>query len=339
MRLNLIGNGFDLYHGLPSSYYYFGCFLATNYPDFYGEMSEMYGFQCQKRIGHDDFEIVVSDIFWRTFEEQLGYLNSGWMEGRLIDDLGLECDDPIDLDIPERVNSKVIKDKFCEWICTTVNTRQNFNIIKSRISRNKRRFRGDDYFVNFNYTQTLEEVYNIPRDRVIHIHGECELDEQWGELVVGHGNDEDIQYIEERIKDIESNGGWLGYQSERNRLNEYKCERAILQDLKKDVPYLSSKLIGMLRNKKLQVDEIWVWGLSCGVVDEQYIEDLHREYPDAKWMFSCYSPGNKQERSQFAKRLGLPQKGCFSFNNPNSDATQAEIVRANNITEYEKVES
>lgn len=28
MRLNVIGNGFGLYHGLPSLYYYFGCFLA-----------------------------------------------------------------------------------------------------------------------------------------------------------------------------------------------------------------------------------------------------------------------------------------------------------------------
>lgn len=27
MNLNIIGNGFDLCHGLPSSYYYFGCYL------------------------------------------------------------------------------------------------------------------------------------------------------------------------------------------------------------------------------------------------------------------------------------------------------------------------
>lgn len=33
MRLNIIGNGFDLYHGLPSLYYYFGCFPAQNYVD------------------------------------------------------------------------------------------------------------------------------------------------------------------------------------------------------------------------------------------------------------------------------------------------------------------
>lgn len=30
-NLNVIGNGFDLYHGLPTSYYYFACYiLSTN---------------------------------------------------------------------------------------------------------------------------------------------------------------------------------------------------------------------------------------------------------------------------------------------------------------------
>ena len=335
MRLNIIGNGFDLYHGLPSSYYYFGCFLASNYPEFYEEMSNMYGFPCYKRVGHDDFDVIVSNMFWRTFEEKLGYLNSGWMEGRLIDDLGLECNDPIDLDIPETINSRVIKERFCEWIGTTVNTRQNFDIIQSRISRNKLKFNDDDYFVNFNYTQTLEEVYDIPFDRIIHIHGECELDEQWGELIVGHGNDEDIQYIEEKINEMEQDGGYLGYQTQRNRLNEYKCEKAILEDLRKDVATLSSTLIRKLRQKILHVDEIWVWGLSCGPVDQDYIKVLNKEYPTAKWVFSCFLPKEREDRENLARTLGLTMKECFILNNPNSNAIQSEIVIANNLTEYE----
>lgn len=335
MRLNIIGNGFDLYHGLPSSYYYFGCFMASNYPEFYQEMSNMYGFPCYKRVGYDEYDVIVSNMFWRTFEEKLGYLDSGWMEGRLIDDLGLECSDPIDLDIPETVNSRVIKERFCEWIGTTVNTRQNFDIIQSRISENRLQFYDDDYFVNFNYTQTLEEVYNVPSDRITHIHGECELDEQWGELVVGHGNDEDIQYIESRITEMERDGGYLGYQSQRNRLNEYICEKAILEDLKKDVLTLSSKLIRKLRNRSLRVDEIWVWGLFCGPVDQDYIKVLHDEYPTAKWVFSCFLPRDKEDRENFAKTLGLTMKECFILNNPNSNAIQSEIVIVNNITEYE----
>lgn len=337
MRLNIIGNGFDLYHGLPSSYYYFGCFLASRYPEFYREMSDMYGFQCFQKTGYDDYETVVCDKFWSTFEEQLGYLDASWMEGRLVDDLGLECDDPVDLDIPERVNSEIIKEKFREWVCTTVNTKRNFDIVKSSISSKKCRFRHDDHFVNFNYTHTLSEIYGISNDRIIHIHGKCELDEQWSDLIVGHGNSKRIQEINQEICEIEAGTDWIGFQSERNRLNEYKCEKTILQDLIKDVSDLSSKLVWQLRSKKLQVEEIKVWGLSCGPVDEGYIEALHREYPNAKWKFSYYFPGDKPKRFMFAKRLGLAKVGCFQFNNQNSDMILREIVKVNKITEYEKL--
>lgn len=63
MRLNIIGNGFDLYHGLPCSYYYFGCFLAKNYYHFYEEMSKMYNFSCCRRVGYEEVETVVDNIF------------------------------------------------------------------------------------------------------------------------------------------------------------------------------------------------------------------------------------------------------------------------------------
>ena len=336
MRLNIIGNGFDLYHGLPTSYYYFGCFLASQYPDFYAEMSNMYGFVCYKRVGHDDVDFVVSDMFWKTFEEKLGYLDSGWMEHSLMDDLGLECDDPIDLDIPEVINSRVIKDKFSEWIYSTVNTSQNFKTIKSYISRNKRRFRHDDYFVNFNYTQTLEEVYDIPYNRVLHIHGECALDTKDGDLIVGHGNNSAIQDLRQKIAEIENGVDWLGFQSERNRLREYQCEKSILEDLKKDVPSLSANLISTLRRTGLCFDEIRVWGLSCGSVDEQYIRALHDCYPEAKWEFSYWDQSEKQKRKNFAKKLGLNAVRFFEFVNPNSELICSEIVAQNHIDEYEK---
>lgn len=336
MRLNIIGNGFDLYHGLPTSYYYFGCFLASQYPDFYAEMSNMYGFACYKRVGHDDVDVVVSDMFWKTFEEKLGYLDSCWMEHSLMDDLGLECDDPIDLDIPEVINSKVIKEKFCEWISTTINTSQNFDIVKSRISRNKRRFRNDDYFVNFNYTQTLEEVYDIPVNRVIHIHGECEVDTYSGNLIVGHGNYGAIQDLKQKIDEIENGVDWLGFQSERNRLREYECEKSILEDLRKNVPYLSSNLISTLNSMKLCIDEIRVWGFSCGSVDEKYILDLHSCYPEAKWKFSYWDQSEKKKRKNLAKKLGLNAVGYFKFVNQNSESICSEIVEQNHIDEYKK---
>ena len=58
-------------------------------------------------------------------------------------------------------NAERIKKKFCDWIRTTVNTEENYRIVKSRIKRKKCKFSAEDYFINFNYTQTLQEVYKI----------------------------------------------------------------------------------------------------------------------------------------------------------------------------------
>ena len=238
MRINIIGNGFDLYHGLPSSYYYFGCYLANNYFDFYKEMARMYSFTYLKPVGYEDAEIFVEDIFWKTFEESLGELDYTWMEESLIDDLGLECNDPIDIEIPEEANSEKIKEKFGDWISSTVNTIKNYKIIEMYIKGKKFNFKDDDFFINFNYTQTLEKIYKISSDRIVHIHGKCEFDEDSCDIVVGHRNNEAIRELESQIYEIESELDYLDDQGARNRLNEYKCECSILKDLKKDVDYL-----------------------------------------------------------------------------------------------------
>ena len=336
MRLNIIGNGFDLYHGLPCSYYYFGCFLAKYYPDFYVEMSQMFGFSCYRSVGYEEVETIVDNIFWRTFEERLGELDSTWMEDSLMDDLGLECDDPVDIVIPEVANAESIKKKFCDWIRMTVNTEENYRIVKSKIKRKKCKFSTEDYFINFNYTQTLQEVYKISNSLVYHIHGQCAFDEEECDLIVGHGNVEAIRNLEKRIGEIESETYYLADQGVRNRLNEYKCERSILQDLRKNVGSLLYDLNFILDYKGLDVEEIWVWGLSCGDVDKPYIEFLRDRYPDAKWKFSYYDENEKSARERYAAEIGLDesQVNYFKLNNSNSVDILEEIVLENDIEEF-----
>ena len=336
MRLNIIGNGFDLYHGLPCSYYYFGCFLAKYYPDFYAEMSQMFGFSCYRCVGYEEVETIVDNIFWRTFEERLGKLDSTWMEDSLMDDLELECDDPVDIEIPEVTNAERIKKKFCDWIRTTVNTEENYRIVKSRIKRKKCKFSAEDYFINFNYTQTLQEVYKILNSRVYHIHGQCAFDEEECNLIVGHGNVDAIRDLEKKIGEIESETYYLADQRVRNRLNEYKCERSILRDLRKNVESLLHDLNFKLDYKRLDVEEIWVWGLSCGDVDKPYIEFLRDRYPDVKWKFSYYDENEKSERERYAAEIGLDesQVDYFELNNPNSVNILEEIVLENDIEEF-----
>src|SRR5690606_34437122 len=58
-----------------------------------------------------------------------------------------------------------------------------------------------DIFVSFNYTTTLEDIYNILECNVLHIHGVVDSD---NELVLGHSDVYRITYFTEKYRDYES---------------------------------------------------------------------------------------------------------------------------------------
>lgn len=331
MRLNIIGNGFDLYHGLPCDYHYFAFFLASHHPSFYTQMSEMFSFQHTVPTGYDDFEIAASKMFWKEFEEHLGQLDPTWLTYSLVDDLGLENDDPVDLPIPEAANSQIIVDRFCEWIRETVNADINFNIVNSHISKHKLRFRKDDIFVNFNYTNTLEKVYSIDDDRIFHIHGQCDPNTNWNDLVVGHGNDAAIAETKQHIREIKSDPYHWFSQSDRNRLAEQECRLSILQELRKDVPFLSRQMVWWLSSQKLEVETIRVWGLSISTVDTPYIIALKELFPHATWQFSFFTENEKADRKHFAKSHSIENPTYFSLRNDDSDIITDEIIAVHKI--------
>lgn len=334
MRLNIVGNGFDLYHGLPCSYYYFGCYLLVNHPEFYVELASMYGFSYGIPTGYEDFEYGVEDVFWRYFEEKLGDLDSTWIEEKLEDDLGLECQDPVDIEIPESANSEVIKRYFQEWISSTLDLEQNFEIVKQNLGMKKIRWKKNDYFVNFNYSHTIEKVYNISSNRVFHIHGECGED---SELIVGHGNQEQINEYNDILEEMKNSSEYYGYQSTRNRYNEYNCELSILEDLRKNTSQLISDMERQLSWRAENVTEICVWGFSCGPVDMPYIERLNELYPNVAWSFSYYDLSEKNRREELVKNLGLSRVNYFELNNRDSERILSLIELENNITTFEKI--
>lgn len=91
-----------------------------------------------------------------------------------------------------------------------------------------------------------------------YIHGQCAFGEEECNLIVGHGNVDAIRVLEERIGKIESDTYYLADQGVRNRLNEYKYERTILWDLRKNVESLLHGMSLTLDYKSLDVEEIWV---------------------------------------------------------------------------------
>lgn len=336
-NLNIIGNGFDLYHGLPTSYYFFACYFLKNYEEEYDQLASMYGIAkgMYSHISEDLTRGIDDKGFWREFEKSLGYIDTGWVEGSLLDDLDLEYSgSPVTLQIDRPNLVRNIREVLQSWIQNTVDKDEIYQIVKCRLKNYYIQFNKDDTFISFNYTHTLEKVYEI--DDVFHIHGECRNDNA-DELIIGHGNDKEILRLQNEIDELEYDAPF--YQDANNRVQEYSFEKEILESLRKPVNECEAALV-----KKLSLfdkpDLINVYGCSLGEVDIPYIKLIHEKWSDIKWRFSYYSDRDVEWISEAADKIGLKkdQWKLFEFKNLVSSDILSEIVLKEEIVTYPTVD-
>lgn len=195
-NLFIIGNGFDLAHKLPTSYEDFHDFLRCNYPkaNVIEPSFDIEGTpQPDGSVHYDDNEVVafllalISEAEkdgdnWSDVEHSLGLLDFQMF----LDDIAIlhdNEDNPRRLaNIYEDVTSNFyipttkIKKLFAEWV--------NSIVIPNNISKkNLSEFMDleKDWFLSFNYTNILENVYGT--NNVLHIHNS----QTENELKFGHG--------------------------------------------------------------------------------------------------------------------------------------------------------
>ena len=331
-NFNIIGNGFDLYHGMPTSYYYFACYLLAKNEDIYDDWAEMYGFS--RGIIHRPFEDLERKIddkgYWSNFEKSLGYISSEWVENSLLDDLDLENPEAVDLPIERPNHVAEIKQMLNDWIRETVDTDHNFEVVNQLIGAKKLDISASDAFLSFNYTHTLEKLYHA--HNVLHIHGENTLDSEDCELVIGHGNDSEIKKMQETIEDLEQ---YYYEQPSRNRIQEYQFEIDILEDLRKPVETCLKRLKAFLA-KLPEPEAIYVYGFSLGDVDVPYIKFIRAKWPNCRWKFSYYSDSDKITIDKTAEFLGLKesQYELFELKNETSNEIEKRIVKENHIQTF-----
>lgn len=120
-----------------------------------------------------------------------------------------------------------------------------------------------DIFINFNYTTTLEDIYNISSLNVLHIHGVVDSD---NELVLGHSNSSRINYFNEK---------YIDYQ---NRFDEQRAPiYSVLTDYcsktYKDVNNYICELFSLNFDA---VERVIIIGHSLGDVDLPYFEEVKK---------------------------------------------------------------
>lgn len=254
-HLFIIGNGFDLWHKLPTSYKDF----YKKYSDYLDQIEHYFSYGLQDEKLWSDFENVLGQFDESILIDENDFMDFSGDSFPTQQMYGLE-------DAVDSFSRDIVKDitmSFTEWL-------KGINI---NSSVQKMTFPDAAQFISFNYTSTLQQLYKTPENNVKHIHGSLG---QRSRLVFGHAGtvihataDKDTYYTE-----AINNG------------------RKVLEALQKPVNYIvRDKLNPWLENNE-GISVITVIGHSLNNIDRPYFSRIANEYPNARWQ--CYS-FSKQE--------------------------------------------
>lgn len=295
--LYVIGNGFDKAHGICTDYWDFRTFLETYYSDFLQEFERMYGIMpidySDPYYSANDQEIwnlSVNHKFWSVLEKEIGYPDMTAMESfssSVVENLSLESGsigirDTMDIYWQQEYGfiSK-LQEHLKEWISHVD--------ISSAIPRKNNLFENDeDYFLNFNYTETLEKIYHI--QNVLHIHGGIGIASDI-DPIIGHCNKCEIDQRRKLSKEADEIFS-EGESSIQNAIADY------LYETFKDTNFIIKQHDHFFQ-KLCSVDHVVLIGWSVGDVDVPYLCKIRDSIKkDAKWTICYY----KEEEYTTIKR-------------------------------------
>ncbi|MBE4034348.1 hypothetical protein HJ127_19095 [Vibrio parahaemolyticus] len=297
-RLYVIGNGFDIYHGLPTSYLLFKDYLKNNNITSYDNFND--NFYYYNNI----------DDLWANFEESLSNLDTEKVLDDYSDYLPHFSSDfkdrdigAFDIEIQNFVNSitSSLKLSFIEFIKDAVNKGGQRKILNLIIN--------DARFISFNYTSTLEKLYSVNEKDIFYIHGNVYNDNE--DIILGHGVDpSEIEFCD-YISNMDNNGvfvedDWLSCESDLTNM-AYNDGSSTLREY-----YLSSfknteKILsdneGFFKSL-YNIEEVYVLGHSLSDVDLPYFNRLVKSLPrSTKWMVSYYT--KEEKTANFFKVVDL----------------------------------
>ncbi|WP_267491777.1 bacteriophage abortive infection AbiH family protein [Klebsiella pneumoniae] len=171
MRLYIIGNGFDIRHGLPTGYKHFKSYVAKNDQELYDAIEEYMPAgeewnELESALGEIDYELILqnNEMFL------VSYNTDDWSDA-------YHHDYQYEVDKITRMLSARLKEQFADWV-KGINISDAYNSEQYIPPIPK-----DSLYFSFNYTNTLQQIYAVPDAQIIYIHGNCSYDDN---LILGH---------------------------------------------------------------------------------------------------------------------------------------------------------
>lgn len=294
--LFIIGNGFDIMHGVRSSYWDFQKTLGRN--------SEL-------RF-HLETYLRAEDLWW-NFEDSLSHLDAGMMLDVMdmwLDNFGAYRRDASASDfhgaidtamLPIYVLTDQLPRRFRAWV----------EALEANGSKPCQRIiTSDAVYLNFNYTDFLETLYGVPHDKIKYIHG-CRKKQKHHpkeKLILGHVPNVDY------LKDYTPSPGMVPRY--KNKYKAYLLESAIEIGTQQWITYYEEVFTKhtpeiIEENKDFfqgaaDIKDIIVIGHSLSEVDYPYFKEIFRQNGDrAVWHIGYHSLDDMKRLIAFTGNLGI----------------------------------
>lgn len=293
--LFIIGNGFDIMHGVRSSYW--------NFQETLGKNSEL-------RFHLETY--LQAENLWSNFEDSLSHLNAGMMLDVM--DMWLDNFDAYESDkasdfhcaidtamLPIQVLTDKLPKRFRAWVETL---EANGNTpLKGLIAK-------DAWYLNFNYTDFLEQLYGVPENKIKYIHG-CrkKSGRKKNELVLGHVPNVDY------LKDYKPNRQMVP-RYKKNPYRKYVLESAIEIGIANWISYYEKVFTKhtpeiIMENELFfqsttQIEQIIVIGHSLSEVDYPYFSEIvSRNRGKAEWFIGYHNYDDLKHLVKFVNEMDL----------------------------------
>jgi hypothetical protein len=284
-KLFIIGNGFDIYHGVPSRYSDFKSYLEDNGREL-----------CEKLEDYFDYESL-----WADFEKVLGEFDADQLvdnSSTFLVSYGAEDwsdsyhhDYQYEIDKVVEALTSTLMSSFTEWVLQ-LEIPSEAEIGNKRLSY----IDSNATFLTFNYTKTLQTAYLVPECNVLHIHNKAENGNS--NLILGHAwkpvsrnskmTQEDLENQDVRIAEGDAIIDQYFEKTYKATDEIIKANRAFFSNLH-------------------TIEDIYVLGHSISSVDIAYFQELVKSInaKNTKWHISYFGDDELKKHTATMNNLGI----------------------------------
>lgn len=308
-KLYFIGNGFDKHHRMKCGYDDFKSWLKKYDKRVYSNLKRLYG--------------DLQDDWWSNFEESLSNFDTSIFPNEVAEtpyfvlrrklverygDDGLSCIDDYEMKNGTNYNGLLAQIAKFEMSHLNEDLSRNFGAWAKNIELSDESKRDCDLdtnalFFTLNYTKTLEDLYKIKKEQVVHLHGSADNNT----FIFGHNKTAKEMREHDWEKHMYDNPtDDKGYDA---RMAMYEAA----EDLKKPVESVFHEYCDEFESLR-NIEELEVLGFSYSPIDLPYLERIIKVTgKDIKVRLGWHEEKDKKAAESFAKMMELSDCEIFEF--------------------------